>query len=156
MAGRHFHTCDHAITRHGRTGADVTGSARERVAYQAHVALVLLAGDGDRTKPILADAREISVDGITIVSRQMLHPGATGAMQMLRADGRLALVGVEILSSTYVGNMEHVTACRFSPLPESMPVEDFLDDDGRLQMLDDRLRENRCDARPDRFDANAA
>ena len=52
--------------------------------------------------------------------------------------------------------MEHVTACRFSPLPESMPVEDFLDDDGRLQMLDDRLRENRCDARPDRFDANAA
>lgn len=146
MQGQHFHTSDHFIDPAEATPAELAPRGQDRVPYTGHVVLVLITAEGDRTQPIVADAREISVDEISIVSRQMLHPGAAGAMQMMRSDGRLALVGVEVRGSTYIGNMQHITACRFVPLPATMPVDEFLDEDGRLKLLDPCLMENRASA----------
>lgn len=121
--------------------------SRRRVPYDAYVALLLVAPTGDRGRPILLRAKDISYTGINLISRHMIYPGSCGAMQLLRSDGRVALVGVMVVGSRYIGNMQHQTGLAFVPLPPGVSAEEFLDKHGRLVLMDPRLRENLDDDR---------
>jgi hypothetical protein len=113
-----------------------------RVAYHDYVALLLISPTGDRGRPVVLRARNISLYGISVVSRHMIYPGSVGAMQLLRSDGRLALVGVRVKASRYIGNMEHHTGMAFVPLPHGVSADEFIDRHGRLMLMDATLREN--------------
>jgi hypothetical protein len=113
-----------------------------RVPYQAYVALLLISPTGDRCRPVVLRARNISHHGISVVSRNMIYPGSTGAMQLVRSDGRVALVGVKVKASKYMGGMEHHSAMSFIPLPQGVATDEFLDKHGRMMLLDPLLREN--------------
>lgn len=116
--------------------------AVRRVPYRAYVALLLVSPMGDRGKPVVCRARNISLHGISVTSRYMIYPGSVGAMQLLRSDGRVALVGVKVKASRYMGSMEHHTGMSFIPLPSGVAAEEFLDANGRMMLLDPMLREN--------------
>ena len=108
---------------------------RQRVPYDATVALILLGPGGFRSEPILLRAKDISAGGICVVSRNMIHVGAAGAMQLVRSDGRAALVGVQIRHCRYVGQMLHQTGMQFTDMPEGLSPLDFLDRQGRMKIL---------------------
>jgi hypothetical protein len=129
----------------GRTKVQTIGVDRRklrRVEYHDYVALLLISPTGDRGRPFVLRARNISLYGISVVSRNMLFPGSYGAMQLLRSDGELALVGVRVKASRYIGNMQHHTGMAFVPLPDGVSAEEFLDRQGRLVLMDPMLREN--------------
>ncbi|UCD73950.1 MAG: PilZ domain-containing protein [Phycisphaerales bacterium] len=109
--------------------------SRDRVPYDATVALILLGPDGYRSDPMLLRAKDISVGGISVISRNMIHVGAAGAIQLVKSDGRAALVGVEVRHCRYTGRMTHETGMRFTPIPEGLAPCDFLDRQGRMKIL---------------------
>ena len=109
--------------------------SRQRVPYDATVALILLGPDGYRSEPILLRAKDISAGGVCVISRNMIHVGAAGAMQLVRSDGRAALVGVQVRHCRYVGKMQHQTGLQFSDMPEGLSPKDFLDQDGRMKIF---------------------
>jgi hypothetical protein len=116
--------------------------ARKRVDYDALVALVLIGPTGGRGQPQVVRAKDLSLTGIGVVSRHMMYPGSQGALQIVRSDGRAALVGVQVRHSRYIGNMEHYTGLKFVPLPTDISPMDFLDRHGRMALLDPALRQN--------------
>jgi hypothetical protein len=116
--------------------------AHRRVPYDAAVTLLLCAPTGERGRPMVLKARDISLGGISVVGRQMIYPGSQGVAQLVRSDGRIALVGVVVTASRYIGNMRHLTGLSFIPLPQGFSEKEFLDKDGRLLLIDKRLRSN--------------
>jgi hypothetical protein len=109
--------------------------SRQRVPYSAMVALILLGPDGYRSEPILLRARDLSGDGICVTGRNMIHVGSAGAMQLVRSDGRAALLGVQVMHCRYVGKMIHHTGMRFTDLPIGLSRLDFVDKHGRMKIL---------------------
>jgi hypothetical protein len=63
-------------------------------------------------------ASDISVGGVRILGRHMLYPRSTGVIQLTRPDGSMALVGVEIVHTAYIGEMRYASGCRFIPIPQ--------------------------------------
>ena len=116
--------------------------SKKRLPYHAYVAMLLVAPTGERGRPVVVRARDISIDGISVVGRQMIYPGSQGALQLVRSDGSAAVVGVTVKASRYVGDMKHHTGMAFSPLPQGISAKEFVGKDGRLLLLDPRLREN--------------
>lgn len=116
--------------------------AAPRLSYDAYVALLLISPLGDRGQPMVLRTKDISFSGISVISRNMIYPGSTGAMQMVRSDGYTALVGVSVATSRYLGNMLHMTGMEFVPLPVGVTAEEFMDKHGRLMLMDPLLREN--------------
>jgi len=114
----------------------------KRVPYPAWVALLLVSPEGDRGRPVALRSKDISLHGIRVISRNMIYPGSQGVMQLMRSDGRLALVGVVVRSSRYSGNMEHQTGLQFGPLPRGWVPEEFVDRRGHMHLLHPKLREN--------------
>ena len=115
-----------------------------RHPYRAMVAL-LLSG-GDRPAPLVLRSLDISAGGLLVAGSRALPVGAVGVMQLVRSDGRFALVGVEVMHSRYAGGMEHRCGVRFIPMPAGFRREDFLDADGRMVLLDPLLRQNCSEA----------
>ena len=87
-------------------------------------------------------SKDISLHGIRVLSRNMIYPGSQGVMQLMRSDGRLALMGVIVRSSRYAGNMEHQTGLQFGPLPRGWTPEEFIDRRGHMHLLHPKLCEN--------------
>jgi hypothetical protein len=116
--------------------------SRRRFAYDDYVALLLISPIGDRGRPIVLQAKDISYTGISVISRNMIYPGSTGAMQLVRSDGQVALVGVAVKASIYVGDMQHHTGMAFIPLPPGVSANEFLDRHGRLVLMNPMLRQN--------------
>lgn len=116
--------------------------AKRRVPYSGYVALLLVSPIGDRGRPMVLRARDISSGGISVVSRYMIYPGSRGALQLVRSDGYVALVGVQVTASRYLGNMQHHTGMEFVPLPPGITPQEFLDKQGRLVLMNPLLREN--------------
>ena len=117
--------------------------ARTRHLFSGRVAMVTVTPKGERSKPLVLQAQDNSIGGMRVISRQMIHPGAYGALQLIRSDGKAAIVGVRICYCRYVSNMQHHTGLQFVPLPEELITEDFLDAEGRMLLLDPQLDENR-------------
>jgi len=135
---------DSALRADSASPATGAGERRrtKRVVYQAWVALLLVSPEGDRGRPMILRSKDISLHGIRIISRNMIYPGSQGVMQLMRSDGRLALVGVTVRSSRYSGNMEHQTGLQFGPLPRGWVAEEFVDRRGNMHLLHPKLREN--------------
>lgn len=114
----------------------------DRKPYEALVAVVLVQPEGGSSDPIVLRAIDISVGGMGVVSRQMLHPGTRGAVQLVRSNGQRALVGFETRHSRYTGSLRHETGLEFTALPEGLSAEDFMDEKGRLVTLDPLLDQN--------------
>jgi hypothetical protein len=119
---------------------------KRRQPYTALVGLVLAGSDGERSVPIVLRASDISTGGIRVVSGQMLEPGALGALQLVRSNGQRAIVGFRVRHSRYAGKMRHEIGLEFTPLPEGLGAEDFVDEHGRLVTLDPLLEQNREEA----------
>ena len=115
---------------------------RRRYRYDDYVALLLVAPTGDRGRPQVLRAKDISFNGISVRSKNMIYPGSAGALQLLRSDGTVALVGVTVIGSRYLGNMQHLTGMLFTGLPPGVTVDEFLDRHGRLILMDPMLRQN--------------
>lgn len=111
--------------------------------YEATVAVLLVSPTRERGRKLLLKARTLSMQAINVTSRQMLYPGSEGALQLVRSDGRVALIGVRVEGSDYIGSMVHHSTLRFTPLPEELTAEEFLDRRGRLRLFDPRLSRNR-------------
>ncbi|MCA9290599.1 MAG: hypothetical protein KDA25_05690 [Phycisphaerales bacterium] len=109
------------------------------VPFDRFVALVLLVGDGGVSAVQVLRATELSPTGICVKSKQMMHPQTQGAIQIMRQDGTFAIIGVEVRHCQYVGDLAHAIGLRFVPLHERFRTTDFLDDDGRMPLLDRRL-----------------
>jgi len=111
---------------------------KKRHAYDSRVVLILITPAGERSKPMVLQARDISMGGMCVVSRQMIHPGLDGALQLVRSDGKTAVVGAKVRYCRYAGKMEHYTGLQFGPLPAGLSAEDFLDSNGAPTLLDPR------------------
>jgi hypothetical protein len=109
---------------------------KKRHAYDARIVLILITPAGERSRPMLLQARDISMGGMCVVSRQMIHPGLNGALQLVRSDGRTAVVGVSVRYCRYAGRMEHYTGLQFGPLPAGLAAGDFPDGNGAPALPD--------------------
>lgn len=131
-------------------GETITDERRNKARhpYDALVAMVLCDGDGGRSKPQVLQAKDISVGGICLVSRHMMHPGAIGALQLARSDGNVALVGIQVMHCRYVGEMLHQTGLQFIAMPEGLTRDDFLSHEGAMPLLDPNITDQ-CAAAKD-------
>lgn len=115
---------------------------RRRVPYEALAAMILVDDRGRKGRPLLLRTRDISLTGVSVVSRDGIGADARGAIQLARSDGRQALVGVIARYCRYLGDMRHLAGLKFAPLPAGLSAEDFLDSAGRMCLLDPLLYEN--------------
>ncbi len=121
----------------GRTSEEFPDEkrARKRHTYLNEIALVLITPTGEHSPPMVLKARDISAGGICVISRPMIYPGSIGAVQLVRSDGKTALVGVTVQYCRYEGSMEHHTGLQFTPLSEKISASDFLDRNGSMPDL---------------------
>lgn len=110
--------------------------SRKRVPYDATIALVLVEPDSRVGRPMALKGRDLSVGGISVISRSMMYPGSRGAMQLVRTNGQMAIVGVQVRHCRYVSDMQHHVGFKFIPLAEEMDARAFLDRRGRMIVLD--------------------
>jgi hypothetical protein len=115
-----------------------------RFPFESPVVLVLMSFEGDVTQPILVQAVDISHGGLRVRSRHMIHPGALGAVQMMRSNGEVAIIGVQIRHCRYVGGMQHHTGMKFIPVPARFEQSHFMDGQGR-PLLSEALRAQAVD-----------
>jgi len=111
--------------------------------YEAAVAVMLVSPTRERGRQMLLQARTLSLHAINVTGRQMLYPGSEGALQLIRTDGRIALIGIRVEESDYIGSMTHHSTLRFTPLPEELTTSEFVDRRGHLKLFDTRLNKNR-------------
>lgn len=111
--------------------------AFKRHRYVSELAVVWLtntntAKGADITQ---VETEDISVGGMRIRCRRMLYPGSFGVIQIERADGSVALVGLEVIHTDYLGEMQYGSGCRFMPVPKSVIMRSFITQHGRLTPL---------------------
>jgi hypothetical protein len=116
--------------------------AHPRHAYEALVGLILVDERGTMCPPLVVRARDLSEGGLSIISRRPIETGRRGVVQLVRADGRHAVAGVEVRHCRYVEDQAHDIGLKFAPLPEGVRQEDFLDASGRIALFDPLLAEN--------------
>ena len=116
--------------------------SKERHPYTLLVGLVLLDENRELTPSLLLRARDLSVGGISLSSRESLDVGTQGVLQLVRSNGNLALAGVEVMHCRYVKDLEHLVGMSFIPMPTGFRTEDFLDDQGHLTLFDPLLQSN--------------
>lgn len=107
----------------------------KRRPYDGWIALVQLMSTGGRTRPLTIQGKDISVGGVGVVSRQMLHVGHKGAVLFRRSNGEPVLVGGEVVHCNYVGQMRHESGIAFIDLPDGIVLDDFRDERGELPQL---------------------
>ncbi|MHC4992364.1 MAG: hypothetical protein ACYTGC_15430, partial [Planctomycetota bacterium] len=78
-----------------------------RYHYSALAALILIAPDGTRQGPLVVRGEDVSANGMAVLGSHPLRPGARGVMQLVRAGGRFALVGIEICHCATLASGEH-------------------------------------------------
>lgn len=116
--------------------------AHYRHPYSAVIAVVLVGADGTRSQPMALRAKNISLGGVGVIGRQMMHPGQKGAIQLVRSDGSTAVVGVQVKHCRYVGGMDHESGLQFMPMPQGIEPDDLLDGSNRLKLMHPSLKQN--------------
>lgn len=124
-----------------REGGTVENRRGRRHPYAALVALILLE-DGRRRGPLVLRSQDVSVGGLLVLSAEPLPVDARGAIQLVRADGRYAIVGIRVRHCRYAGHLEHRIGLQFTPLPPAFARDTFLDTDGRVIPWDPLLKHN--------------
>lgn len=109
----------------------------DRFGNAGPAALVLLDEKGRPQPAVRLEAEDISSGGLRVRCRQMIHPGSTGAIQILGSDGGPMMAGVRAAWCQYVGRMEHLAGFEFQPIPSGIKPADFVDERGRPVELRD-------------------
>ena len=95
-----------------------------------------------RTTKILLRAKDISRGGIRVVGRQQVVEGRMGAVQLVRSNGQVALIGIRVQHCERLdGSTGYEMGLQFAPLPAGLSPDDFLDDQN-MKLLDPLLRGN--------------
>ena len=115
---------------------------QKRHPYSLLVGLILHDENRNLMPPLLLRAKDLSVGGIGVRSREPIEAGRKGVLQLVRSNGNLALAGVEVMHCRYYKDLEHIVGLSFIPMPPGFRTEDFLDDQGRLALFDPLLRSN--------------
>lgn len=115
---------------------------QKRHDYSALVGLVVPGPEGGPGRTIVVRAADLSVGGLSVMSSVALGVGVRGAAQLVRSDGRFALVGFQVRHCRPLGNGDCNAGLQFAPLPDGLRREDFLDADGNLMLVDPLLRHN--------------
>jgi hypothetical protein len=116
----------------------------DRLPYSGHVALILLDQSGTPIPPMLLQAADISRSGIGVTSRHMFHVGSVGAMQMLRSDGKSAIVGVKVRHCRYTGNMQHHSGFEFMAVPHQIKDSHFKAPTGAPSLIESMLARHKA------------
>lgn len=116
--------------------------AKDRQSYQSLIGLIFANDDGTLADPLVLRAKNISLGGLCLVSRELIAEGRQGVLQLVRSNGKLALAGVEVRYCKYVFDLEHEVGLQFVPMPEGLKTEDFLDENGRVKLFDQLLLGN--------------
>ncbi len=114
--------------------------SKKRHPYTAIVALVLIEPGSTSGRPMVLQARDLSLNGICVMSKTMMYPGSHGAMQLVRSSGQMAIVGVRVQHCRYVSDMQHEVGFKFIPLAEEIDARAFLDRRGRMVLLDPTIK----------------
>ncbi|MCA9295490.1 MAG: PilZ domain-containing protein [Phycisphaerales bacterium] len=112
-----------------------------RLPYAANVVIVPVGPQGKPVSPIVVRAVDVSTTGLRLDAGTRIEEGMTGAVQMLRPSGQLALLGFIVRNYRGAG-ASHEVGIEFTKLPETMSADDFVDEHGRLKLLDPALLEN--------------
>ena len=81
--------------------------------------------------PITLEARDISVGGLSIRSRAMMHPGQFGIILLGRGKNDILVRGVEVRFCRYdKERREHIIGCCWSSIPKQINLEVLEHDDG--------------------------
>lgn len=116
---------------------------RKRVKFDVQLPLILITRDGQRWGPMLVRGWDLSACGMSVVTRQMIHEGLRGVVQLRRSNGQMAMIGVEVMHCRYIGAMQHLTGLRFTrEAPDQLSPEAFIGRDGSMMRLDENLRGN--------------
>jgi len=107
----------------------------ERHPYHGHIALILLDQSGNAAPPVLLQTEDISTGGIGVISRHMFHTDSTGAVQMIRSDGKTVIIGVKVKHCRYAGDLRHRSGFEFVPIPMKIKESHFLADDGKTPLI---------------------
>jgi hypothetical protein len=122
---------------------------RKRVPFTARIPMVLVTRDGQKLGPLFVRGRDLSVCGMSVTSRNMIHAGQRGVIQLRRSGGQVALIGIEVMHCRYIGAMQHQTGLRFThDLPMELSPLEFLRRNGSMVLLDRNLPEQ-----PDELEA---
>jgi hypothetical protein len=113
---------------------------RRRIPFDATVAVVLMGPDDRIGRPMALQAKDISIGGMCVTSRKMLYPGSRGAMQLVRSNGQMAIVGVQVQHCRYAGEMQHHIGFKFIPLAANVDAKAFVGRNGQMIVLDTSLR----------------
>ncbi len=114
----------------------------KRLEYDALVAIILLTPEGEKADAILLRAKDISRGGIRVVGRHHAESGRMGAVQLVRSNGQVALIGILVQHCQHLdGSTGYEMGLQFAPLPAGLSPDDFLDDQ-RMKLLDPLLRGN--------------
>jgi len=116
--------------------------ASKRVPYDARVVLIPVDPDGEKLSPIVVRALDVSRNGLRLEVGTRLVEGMTGAIQLLRPNGQLALIGCVVRNYRATDAGEHEVGLEFTAMPPELPVDDFVDEAGQLRLLHPELRAN--------------
>jgi hypothetical protein len=128
-------------SHHGATPSE--RRVNRRLPYAANVVIVPIGPTGKAVSPIVVRAIDVSTTGLRLDAGTRIEEGMTGAVQMLRPSGQLALLGFVVRNYRGAGGPSHEVGIEFTALPDSMSADDFVDEHGRLKVLDSALLENR-------------
>jgi hypothetical protein len=116
-----------------------------RLPYNAPVAMQFLARDGAKQPPITGRGRDLSASGIKIDCDSSVPAKSTGVIQLVRSNGQIALIGVKVMyCRPDDASRSHTLGLQFAPLPESIAIADYCDQQGKLKLLDPSLRPPRA------------
>jgi hypothetical protein len=119
--------------------------SNKRLSYDALVALVLLSSGGEKSEAVVLRAKDISFGGLRVMGRRELALGARGAVQLMRSNGQMAVVGATVQHCQYNPDAHgYEIGLQFVALPRALSPRDFLDGKSRMKLLDPLLRSN-CD-----------
>ncbi len=114
----------------------------DRMPYDNLIGLVVYSATGIPGEPMVLQGVDISPTGISVISRRVLTPGIAGVLQMVRASGRVALIGGRVTSCGYGKDMTHRIGIEFTSLPKGVRPADFLDENKKLMLVDPLLSQN--------------
>ncbi len=112
-----------------------------RRVYETLVGLVLVDDAGGRGDPMVLRSRDLSTGGMGLVGRHPIDAGTAGVMQIVRGDGRVALLGVVIRHCRYVDDQTHEIGLEFCDLPPGVTAADFMDEHGTIELFDPLLKD---------------
>lgn len=108
----------------------------KRLNYRKSIAVAFFEAGDVLSRPRRVTAEDISAGGIRLSGALPFREGATGVVQLTRADGTFGLVGVCIVHAVAVNKFTHSAGAKFVSLPRELVMERFIRPDGKLMSLE--------------------